>query len=448
MDKIKFEKNFWKKISEAKKEIHFVVIATKPDLIKQFPIFQELKKRKLDVFLIHTGQHFDFCLSGGMEKEFNLDISVNLQISGSLHQKFSQIISRLGEIFAKIVEMKKTVIPWVHGDTFTAHAASIAGFLYRFSCVHVESGLRTFTPQKKYFQEFINLFSKDKKLAVKFWKKICCEKKNFETGSNEPFPEQWNTRSISPASGIFLAPTKLNFNNLKQEGFSEKKIFVVGNSVIDATKFAIKNSKKSKIFNTFPVLKNKFIRFCIHRQENCNDKNRFLVIFSAIEKILKMGETVLLISLFATESAIDKFGLRHKINELQKKYSKKFIFSPVWPKYSDVIAAMKNCKLCVTDSGSMQEEMNFLGIPCATLRFGSDRPESFFNGGNIPAPPISSEIIFEILDNILKSPPKKFRKIYGNSVAKKSVNEFVKFFQKYKKIFWTEETRIFKKNPL
>ncbi len=97
---------------------------------------------------------------------------------------------------------------------------------------------------------------------------------------------------------------------------------------------------------------------------------------------------------------------------------KNVVISDVWPKYSDVIAAMKRCDLCATDSGSMQEEMNILNIPTATLRYGSDRPETFFAGSNVLCPPMNAEFMAEICLQAMKNKEMfVFPEIYGKSVS-------------------------------
>src|SRR5207253_2860106 len=77
----------------SQKVIHVVTIATKPDIIKQAPIYHELKKRGEAVLLCHTGQHYDFRYSGGMQEEFGLVVDIHLGIDGDLHQKIAQMVT-------------------------------------------------------------------------------------------------------------------------------------------------------------------------------------------------------------------------------------------------------------------------------------------------------------------------------------------------------------------
>ncbi|NLG07064.1 hypothetical protein GX553_01250, partial [Candidatus Peribacteria bacterium] len=128
------------------RHVHLIMIATKPDIIKQVPLYKELQKRGHLVLLGHTGQHYDENLSGGMLKEFGVEPDFNLNVRGSAHEVVSQIIGRLGYVIGELKQRGKIVIPYVHGDTTTAMAASNAGYCHRFASVHVEAGIRTLTP--------------------------------------------------------------------------------------------------------------------------------------------------------------------------------------------------------------------------------------------------------------------------------------------------------------
>ena len=425
-------------LDELKKDnrqyVHLVMIATKPDIIKQAPIYLELKKREELVLLGHTGQHYDFNLSGGLQEEFGIIPDFNLNIDGALHQKISQIIGRLGDVLAEIKKMGKVVIPYVHGDTTTAMAASNAAYANEFAVVHVEAGIRTLTPKRKIFKEILKKFNWEN-----YYQNLQ-KRENWELGSIEPYPEQFNTRTTEPATGLYCAPVELDREFLINEGFRPERIKVVGNSVYDATMMAKKNAKQSTIFNQYPLLKDGFIRFCIHRRENCTDQKRFTAIFEAMEKLVETGENILLISLYQTKSAIENFGLTERLDAMKQKSN--FIYSDVWPYYTDVIAAMQKSTVCATDSGSMQEEMNILGIPCVTLRFGSDRTETILAGANIIAPPIDSDLIVKIIEGAKNNETmQKIPNLYGENVSQKIIDE-VLALTKEESLFCFEQNRL------
>ncbi len=429
--------------NSGEKIVHIVVIATKPDIIKQYPVYKELKNRGEYVLLCHTGQHSDFRYSGGMEEEFGLEVDIHLSITGNLNQKISQIVERFGSVVEYIKLIGKTPVPYIHGDTTTSMAVGLASFMQRIASVHVEAGIRTLTPKKEVYEKFYKDF-KNGKFDWNEYHKAMQYRNNFEKGSIEPFPEQYNTRVSDVASGFHAAAVELNKEFLLSEGFSADRITVTGNTVADSVANAVADSEKSKIFEKYPQLKSgEFIRFCIHRRENTQDKKRFMIIFEAIEKLLKSGHKILLISLFGTEEAINNFGLRSKLEQMIKDYPETFIYSDVWPYYRDVIAAMRKCVLVATDSGSMQEEMNILGIPCVTLRFGSDRAESVIAGGNLLAPPIDSDFVAAIIDGSFNNRNSiKAENIYGENVSKKIVDGVLAILKKHGDLFQTEEKRL------
>lgn len=425
------------------KIVHIVLIATKPDIIKQAPIYQELRDRGELVLLCHTGQHHDFRYSGGMEEEFGLEVSIRLGIEGSLHQKIAQMIERFGSVIEYLLSIHKTPIPYIHGDTSTSMAIGLSSYMHRVACAHVEAGIRTLTPKREVYEKFYADFKAGKFNWQEYYQAQQI-RENFEQGSMEPFPEQFNTRVSEPASGYHAAPVELVKEFILAEGFNPANVEVVGNTVADATKLAIADSDRSTIFEKYPQLENgKFIRFCIHRRENTHDKRRFTILIDAMETLVRSGENVLLISLFATEQAIDTFGMRDRLTALEREFPETFIYSDVWPYYRDVIAAMRKCAVVATDSGSMQEEMNILGIPCVTLRYGSDRSESVIAGANIQAPPIDSNFVVEIIKGAMNNTAMtSVGNIYGENVSAKIIDGVLRRADETYGLFQAEEQRL------
>lgn len=398
--------------------VHIVFIATKPDIIKQVPLFKELKRRGHCAILGHTGQHYDENLSGGMLREFGVEPDFNLNVRGEMYEVVSQIIGRLGWVIGELKQRGKTVIPYVHGDTTTAMAASNAGYCQGFASVHVEAGIRTLTPKYQAFAGMMGSAQSPGQFPVELWHQFLQRADNWERGSLEPYPEQFNTRAAEAGSGLHLAPVELDRLFLEQEGYPADRVFVVGNSVTDAVQEALSRASQSTVFQRYPQLAaGNFVRFCVHRRENCQSQSRFMAIYGAMKSLIESGRGVLLISLIQTERAFERFGLKAEVEALAATYPN-FIYSPVWTEYVDVVAAMSKAAVCATDSGSMQEEMNAMGVPCVTLRFGSDRSESIINGGNIIAPPIDSAMISSIITYAWDHPAMRKRpKLYGTGVS-------------------------------
>lgn len=422
--KITIRKNFFPEIKKQNRLIHLVLIATKPDIIKQAPLILELQKEGEYVLVVHSGQHRDWNLSGGLEKEFNIIPDINLNVEGSLHEQQSQIIERLGLILSKMKNLGKQVVPYIYGDTTTAVAGGVASFANLIGTAHVEAGLRTMSPPKELVMGLIDGFK-----VQDFFSQLK-QSSRWTKGSYEPYPEQFDTRAAAPSASVHFAPTRLNADHLLNEGYASERIYIVGNPVSDALGYTQERIKKSKIFDKYPLLADgEVIRFCVHRRENISSLQRFSAIYEAMTELVKEGRMILFISLGATERALTAYGLKEKTIKLAKIY-KNFIYSPVWPFYTDVVAAMKKCSVVATDSGSIQEETNILGLPGVVLRFNSDRPEAIFAGSNILAPPIKKEIVTKIIREVadnkdLNREMRQAPKLYGEEVSKKMV-EIVK----------------------
>ncbi|MDD3793553.1 MAG: UDP-N-acetylglucosamine 2-epimerase [Candidatus Gracilibacteria bacterium] len=437
--------NFWFDIqNNSQKYAHIIMIATKPDIIKQAPLYLELKNRGELVILVHTGQHYDYNLSKGVLAEFGMDVDVNLNIFGPIHKKFSLVIERLGDFLVELsTNYKKIPVPYVHGDTLTATTADKAAFLNKFAVVHVEAGIRTFTPSKEFYHNLFQKYDEGKFNWEKYYKELQ-DFDIYETGSIEPYPEQFDTRGIEASTGLFAVPVELYSKTLKKEGFPKEHIKVVGNTIADAINISKQKIGESKAFEKYPNMKDKpFIFITIHRRENTEKKERFLVIYNAIKKLIQDGVHVCFLGLYASEFAIDNYGLREDIEDLKKKYKDNFAYGPALAHHAEVIDMISKAGAVVTDSGSMQEEANIVGVPCVTVRFGSDRTETILDGTNIIAPPVNSKLIVDIVKGAIsnKSMIKK-EHLYGKNVSKKIVDEVLDMLKKDGKLFKFDDERL------
>ncbi len=430
---ITLNKEFYKKIKDGGdgEPLHLVIVGTKPDIIKQSPLILELLKRGKRVMIGHTGQHYSYDLNRDASEVFGLQPDFNLNAEGNLGEKSAKIIMRLNALISLIKKDNSVVIPYVHGDTTTAAAASKCFFMSMIPVVHIESGLRTHNPKKF----LLNNFFSAKRFSVAKYFNLLADKKNWIKGSIEPYPEQFNTRIIAPAAAIHYAPTSVNKTNLISEGFGRDRIVVLGNTISDAVVHAF--AKKSDILNKYPKLKKGFIRFSIHRRENVYSRHRFMTIFEAVEELIKQNYMVLWIFHNAAKSAIDNFKLKSRLNNLKNNYSNFIFKESLWP-YHDNIRALSLAAVNVTDSGGELEEGSILGVPTVTVRFGSDRPETIWNGLNILGPPVNKDILLKI---ILAAPDylKKNKNLYGQDVSAKIVDKIDKILSKEGLLRWEHE---------
>jgi len=239
--------------------------------------------------------------------------------------------------FEKICRKEKPDIALTHGDTFTAMFFSQGAALSLVPVGHVEAGLRTYS-----------------------W---------------EPYPEQICTKTADACSALFFAATEKNRRDLLAEHVPPDRLFTVGNTIVDAAlQHAELARKKSRIAEKFQ-LKKPFVFWSCHRKENMLSKERMRGIF---ESLLEMTEVNFFCSaLPSTQKAAEKYGYVEKI-----RAAKHIIWEPCLPKYTDALRLMLDADLVLTDSGGMQEECNALHIPCLTLRYVTDRPESVEAGAN------------------------------------------------------------------
>lgn len=435
---------FWDEISLApEKYAHIVMVATKPDIIKQAPLYIELKKRGELVILAHTGQHYDYNLSEGVLKEFGMVVDIRLNISGKLHEKFSQIIERLGNFLVELSEKYgKTPIPYVHGDTLTATTADKAAFLNKFAVVHVEAGIRTFTPNEHFFHRVFT----DWKHGTFDWEEYYAHMQNhriYELGSIEPYPEQFDTRGIEASTGYFAVPHELYKRTLMDEGFLDDRIEVVGNTVADAVRLSCTKIAESKAFEMYPNMKwKKLIFITIHRRENCEVKERFIAIYYGIKKLVLEGYPVCFLGLNASEAAIDRYGLREDIEKLRETHAENFAYGPALAHHHEVMDMISHAGCVMTDSGSMQEEANIVGVPCVTVRFGSDRTETLLAGANVLAPPVNASLIAEITKWAYNNPNMRKWNLYGQNVSEKIVDGVTRILKKEGKLFRLDHERL------
>ena len=402
-----------------------VVTATKPDFYKQAPLLPAADKAGIKTIVIHTGQHYDELLGHGM-KEFKLEdrVAFNLQVRGDLLQKSYELVAKMGFVSRYLRENfpKILFIPIVHGDTLVAGMAPIGWMFGRGEKVaQNEAGLRGMAPKS---------FSKDPETYINNqWSG------EWVMSRQEPFPEQWDTFTAGAGAEFQFAPTELNKTHLLNEGNPEDRIFVVGNSVVDAVEAkSRKGSSETSVFDDFPELENgEWIRMDIHRRLNLTEA-RFKSIVNGAFDLVKRGEQIVWIELSGTRFALEKFGLRKKVIELAKSRPN-FLFTPLWKEYSHVMEFLNSghCLAELTDSGSMQEELNHLGVPCMTVRYNTDRPETVMKArSNLLVPAYSSDFfsgtVRHIKENGLTDQMKKGQKLYGSRVADKIIAVFKKLY--------------------
>ena len=299
------------------------VIGTRPEAVKMLPLVKELKRYKeFETLVCFSGQHET--LANNVFELF--DIIPNYKISSlsnglSLNEMTTILLNYFDDLF-------KTISPdilLVHGDTTTAFCASLVGFYQGIKIAHIEAGLRTFNIQS-------------------------------------PFPEEFNRVAIDSLSSIHFAPTKIAAKNLKNEGI--KSIFTTGNTGIDEFKYTLDENYYSAILSE--QKSKKIILITTHRRENLGDKMTSSLL--GIKDALENRDDVFVIIPTHPNPLI-----KSKIESVFADI-KNFKICPPLPLY-DFHNILARSHLVISDSGGIQEEAAYLGLPLLLLRDTTERVE-------------------------------------------------------------------------
>jgi len=446
MQEVFVREHLWEDLQHAKDTfVHIILIATKPDIIKQAPLYQELKRQNKLTLVIHTGQHYDYELSEGALEEFGIEVGMNLNIYGDLSFKFWLVIQRLGVIFSYFSEIGKIPVPYIHGDTMAAATGGIAAFLNKIGVVHVESGIRTHSLSSTFLQSLQEDFQKTQRIDAQWYLWEMQKKENFVTGSIEPFPEQFDTKSVSAGTGLCMVPNILYEDMLLANGYPAENIFTVWNTIADAVTLSQEKIQNMgyNILDRFPqFVGKKFIVVTLHRRENCENESRFRIIFWALAELIRQKIPICLLELSACKTAIEAYGFQEELDTLRKKYKESFYYGPPLAHHHEIIDLMSQSSLILTDSWSMVEEAAIVGTPCVSVRFGTDRIESVWNGCSLIAPPIDEKLITQIVKMALEEKMTEKRDLYGSNVSKQIVGHVDNFLKKYGKIFLFDDERL------
>ncbi|MFC7140957.1 UDP-N-acetylglucosamine 2-epimerase [Halosimplex aquaticum] len=416
-----------------------VVTATKPDFYKQAPVVAAARERGLPCFVIHTGQHYDDLLGHGLE-EYDLEdsIAVDLGIRGDLSEKTAQTMLAVRQFAERLEEWPDTtVLPLVHGDT---HAAAIFPQAWLFATnqqvAHNEAGLRGMAPDYDAVPSAGAAAGSDAGGDYPDPEALVEEQWNGEwsVDRTEPFPEQYDTFVGSAAARYHFAPVELNREHLEAEGYprtvdGRERMPVVGNSVVDAIQMKEGHDGES-VFDVYPVLdeRDDWIRVDIHRRANLLP-GRFEALVEGVVALVEDGHNVNFVELTATRHALERHGYRDRLQRLADE-RENFLFTGLWKKHAHVYEFLESgqCLAELTDSGSMQEELNHIDEACClTARFNTDRPETVFEANtNLLVPPISGEFVHEMVTHALESDVRERLQsgpdLYGENVGERIVD--------------------------
>lgn len=331
------------------------VFGTRPEAIKMAPLVKALENdERFESIVCATAQHREMLDSVLEIFDIKPQYDLNIMAHG---QTIVDISNKVLKGVDDVIKKAEPHIVLVHGDTSTTLNGALAAFYNKVPVGHVEAGLRSY-----------DMYS--------------------------PFPEEVNRTLTGAITNLHFAPTKTNENNLLSEGVNKEKIYVTGNTVIDALLSVINENHifEDKTLNEIDFEKKKVILLTTHRRENWGEP---------MENIFKA-----MIELIEGNKDIEIIFPMHKnpaIRELAHKYFDKYIgrvhlIEPL--EYVEFTNLMAKVYLIMTDSGGIQEEAPALGKPVMVLRTETERPEAV-EAGTVKLAGIEKEVIVNIANELI-----------------------------------------------
>ena len=360
------------------------IFGTRPEAIKMAPLVKELESRKeIESIVCVTAQHREMLDQVLETFKINANYDLNIMKSG---QTLGEVTTRALEGLEKVIKEVKPDIVLVHGDTTTTFAGALAAFYNQVNIGHVEAGLRTYD---KY----------------------------------SPFPEEMNRQMVDCMADMYFAPTEISKQNLIKQNIDEKKIYVTGNTAIDAMKTTVR--KDYKHFELDWIKPNeKMILLTAHRRENLGEPMRN--IFKAIKKIVSEFEDIKVIYPIHLNPKV-----REVANEIFEDCDKVKLIEPL--EVFDFHNFLNKAYIILTDSGGIQEEAPSLGKPVLVLRDTTERPEGIA-AGTLKLVGTSEENIYSETKKLLTdeneySKMSKASNPYGDgNASKKIVDSIIDYF--------------------
>jgi UDP-N-acetylglucosamine 2-epimerase (non-hydrolysing) len=361
-----------------KQKIHLIVGA-RPNFMKMAPLYKEFSKypEEFELKLIHTGQHYDERMSKFFFDDLQMPVPDEyLEVgSGSHGKQTAKIMERYEEVLLK----EKPDLVIVAGDVNSTSACAIDAVKLHIPVAHLEAGLRSYA---------------------------------------RTMPEEINRILTDAISDYLLTPSIDGDENLLSEGVPDKKIFFVGNIMIDSLIQYKDKARQSDILKKLETEGKEYALITLHRPSNVDSEKGLLTILNAFEEISKSIKLVFPIHP-RTRKQITAFGLEEKVKNMQNL----LLTEPVG--YYDFLKLQMEAKFILTDSGGIQEESTYFGVPCLTLRPNTERPITITEGTNIMVK-LETEHIIEEATNILNGNTKKGKipKYWDGKTAERIVDIF------------------------
>lgn len=313
-----------------------IIIGARPNFMKAAPVYHALKEvDEVDVEMIHTGQHYDKKLSDDILADLQVPApEVNLKVGSGSHAVQTANIMIAYEALC-MTDRPDLVI--VVGDVNSTIACALTAAKLGLQVAHLESGLRS---------------------------------------GDRGMPEEINRLLTDRISDVLWTPSEDADYNLLSEGVEKKKITFVGNLMIDSLVRMTPKIDVIDVFEEYGVKSGEFVLLTLHRPSNVDDPEKLASILNKISDTAKhFGKSVV----FPVHPRTKKMLNHSGVSEVVKNPSFRLL-EPL--SYLHFMAMVKKASIVITDSGGIQEETTFLGVPCLTLRANTERPITISQGTN------------------------------------------------------------------
>lgn len=326
------------------------IFGTRPEAIKMAPLVLELEKyEEIESIVTVTAQHRE--MLDQVLEAFDVTPDYDLNIMKS-RQTLVDVATRGLEGLDGIMKEAEPDIVLVHGDTATTFIGSLAAFYNKIAVGHVEAGLRT-------------------------WNKY------------SPYPEEMNRQLTGVIADLHFSPTEKSAQNLINEGKDESRIYITGNTAIDALHTTVREEYTHPILET--IGEDKMILLTAHRRENLGEPMRNM--FRAINRLLEKYDDIQIVYPMHMNPAV-----REVADEILGDHERVHLIEPLEVVDFHNFAARSH--IILTDSGGIQEEAPSLGKPVIVLRDTTERPEGI-EAGTLKLAGTEEDTIFELTDELL-----------------------------------------------
>lgn len=358
------------------------IVGARPQFIKAAAVSRELRSRaNVREVLVHTGQHYDENLSQVFFDELDIPPPEHhLGVGSGTHGE--QTARMLAAIERVLLDERPDWV-LVYGDTNSTLAGALAAAKQHFPVAHVEAGLRS---------------------------------------NNRRMPEEINRILVDHAADLLLAPTTRAIDHLRAEGIDSRRTHLVGDVMYDvALHYAAKAERVSTVLARLEVQPGQFVLATVHRADNTDDPTRLQAIFAALEALAADVPVVLPLHP-RTRAALERNGLWHSALRRLR------LTEPVG--YLDMVTLERHARLIATDSGGVQKEAFFYGVPCLTLRDETEWRELVEQGANRLVSPLTETALVAALREGLAAPPMQpdLQALFGGGRAAAAIVDRVQSF--------------------